>query len=179
MSACHLLPCCRDAPSDMKARKIHPFTDSREVEIASRCCRVWLDEDTLDEDAVSLAERIVRAGAALLPHEVYMSILWSSFLIDVQGSYQQGYAELQNAKKLPNHSMLERFCIFIRDQEHTQKSSAVTTGDNSNVDLVSYVEFQRNFKWVGQGQAGSRRACRAYTFESNASLRQLFDLPCI
>jgi hypothetical protein len=34
----------------------------------------------------------------------------------VQGSYQTGYTELQNAKKLPNASILERFCIFIRGE---------------------------------------------------------------
>ena len=38
---------------DMKARKIYKFEDPREVEIAGRCCRVWLDEDTLDDEAVA------------------------------------------------------------------------------------------------------------------------------
>jgi hypothetical protein len=47
---------------------------------------------------------------------------------------------------MPNASFLERFCIFVREQEHTQKASAATSGDNSNVDLVSYVEFQRNYR---------------------------------
>jgi hypothetical protein len=79
----------------MKARRIYKFTDPREVEIASRCCRVWVDEDTLDADAVLLAERIIKAGVSLLPHHPYMAIWWSSFLIDVQGSYQSGYGELQ------------------------------------------------------------------------------------
>jgi hypothetical protein len=65
------------------------------VEIASRCCRVWVDEDTLDTPAVLLAERIIRGGVTLLPHDPYMAIWWSSFLIDVQGSYQSGYTALQ------------------------------------------------------------------------------------
>ncbi|GFH11722.1 uncharacterized protein HaLaN_07268 [Haematococcus lacustris] len=98
----------KEAGPEVKLKKIHPFTDPRQVEIASRCCRQY-----------------------------------SSFLIDVQGSYQTGYAELMVAKKGSNPSLLERFCIFIRDQEHTQKSSAATSGDNGSVDLVSYVEFQR------------------------------------
>jgi hypothetical protein len=58
----------------------------------------------------------------------------------LQGSYQSGYSELQTAKRLPNASFLERFAIFIRDQEHTQKSTAAAAGDSGNVDLVSYVE---------------------------------------
>ncbi len=52
----------------------------------------------------------------------------------------------QNAKKMPNPSFLERFCLFIREQEHTQKASAASSGENANVDLVSYVEFQRNYR---------------------------------
>ncbi|KAL6757143.1 hypothetical protein V8C86DRAFT_1716601 [Haematococcus lacustris] len=136
----------RDADPDAKLKKIHPFTDPRQVEIASRCCRHWVDEDTLEPDGVVLAERIISAGKLLMPHQPYMVIWYSSFLIDVQGSYQSGYAELQYAKKAPNPSLLERFCIFVRDQEHAQKSSAASSGDNASVDLVSYVEFQRNYR---------------------------------
>jgi hypothetical protein len=55
---------------------------------------------------------------------------------------------LQAAKKAPHPSFLERFAIFIRDQEHTQKATAATAGDSGNVDLVSYVEFQRNLSLV-------------------------------
>ncbi|KAJ9530074.1 hypothetical protein QJQ45_023353, partial [Haematococcus lacustris] len=136
----------RDADPEAKLKKIHPFTDPRQVEIASRCCRHWVDEDTLEPDGVVLAERIISAGKLLMPHQPYMVIWYSSFLIDVQGSYQSGYAELQYAKKAPNPSLLERFCIFVRDQEHAQKSSAASSGDNASVDLVSYVEFQRNYR---------------------------------
>jgi hypothetical protein len=56
---------------------------------------VWLDEETLDDDAVVLAERIIKAGTSQLPHDAYMAIWWACFLIDVKGSYQSGYAELQ------------------------------------------------------------------------------------
>lgn len=53
---------------------------------------------------------------------------------------------VQVAKRIANPTMLESFCIFIREQEHTQKASAASSGDNASVDLVSYVEFQRNYK---------------------------------
>src|SRR5690349_11737610 len=111
----------------MKAKHIYEFQDPREVEMVGRCCRAWLDMDTLEPDGVAVAERVIRAGKHMIPHSPYMAIWWSSFLIDVQGSYQSGYLELQSAKKLPNASFLERFCIFIREQEHTQKSSAATS----------------------------------------------------
>ena len=34
-----------------------------------------------------------------IPNNPYMILLYSSFLIDVQGSYQSGYGQLQVAKK--------------------------------------------------------------------------------
>ena len=55
-----------------------------------------------------------------LPSSGYMAIMHSSFLIDVQGSYQSGYTQLQAAKKM-KLSFLERFAVFSREQEHTQK----------------------------------------------------------
>ena len=42
---------------------------------------------------------IIKAGMQQLTNNPYMIILFSSFLIDVQGSYQSGYAQLQQAKK--------------------------------------------------------------------------------
>ena len=61
-------------------------------------CR-WFDEDTPDPAAIKLADIILRAGMQQIPNNPYMILLYSSFLIDVQGSYQSGYGQLQAAKK--------------------------------------------------------------------------------
>ena len=82
-----------------KTKFIYKFTDPREVEIVSRCCRKWNDEDTLDPEAVKLGDIVIRAGIQQLPNDPYMIILYSSYLIDVLGSYQSGYGQLQLAKK--------------------------------------------------------------------------------
>jgi hypothetical protein len=71
---------------------VFKFNDSREVEILARCCRKWVDEETLEEGGVRLAEVIMKVGMAQLPRSPYMIILYSSFLIDVQTSYQSGYS---------------------------------------------------------------------------------------
>jgi hypothetical protein len=89
----------RQAKPGMKTKFIYKFTDSREVEIVSRCCRKWTDEDTLDPEAVKLGDIVIRAGIQQLPNDPYMIILYSSYLIDVLGSYQSGYGQLQIAKK--------------------------------------------------------------------------------
>ena len=50
---------------------------------------------------------------------------------------------LDTARKM-DLNLSFRFSIFTREQEHKQKSASGATGDNAS-DLVSYVEFQRNY----------------------------------
>jgi hypothetical protein len=54
---------------------------------------------------------------------------------------------LQQAKK-QDPSFLMRYAIFTREQQHTQKSANANAGGRAKaaIDLVSYVEFQRNYK---------------------------------
>jgi hypothetical protein len=52
----------RDLPPDAKPSAVFRLTDAREVEILARCCRSWVDEETLNEDAVRLAEAIMKVG---------------------------------------------------------------------------------------------------------------------
>jgi hypothetical protein len=62
---------------------------------------------------------------------------------------------LQGAKKL-DPSFLMRYAIFSREQQHMQKNAAGVTGGGgaggaggqAATDLVSYVEFQRNYRWA-------------------------------
>ncbi len=88
----------------------------------------------------------VQSGYTQLPNDPFMIILYSSFLMDVQSSYQSGYMQLQVAKKLDS-SFLMRFAVFSREQQHTQRSAAKGMG-NQDADLVSYVEYQRNYRCV-------------------------------
>ncbi|PNH03659.1 Tiny macrocysts protein B [Tetrabaena socialis] len=151
----------RDAEPDMKPKFIYRFEDAREVEIAARCCRCWIDEDMPDPEAVAMSEQVIKAGMILLPQDPYMVILYSSFLIDVQGSYQSGYTQLQTAKK-QSPGLLERFAIFSREQEHTQKASGANGGGDSAVDLVAYVEFQRNHRLVVRAHREALIAMRSF-----------------
>ena len=62
-----------------------------------------------------MADVIAKGGLAQLPTDPYMVIIFSSFLIDVLGSYQSGHSQLQSAKKM-DPSFLEKFAIFSREQ---------------------------------------------------------------
>ena len=83
-----------------------------------------------------------QVGVEQMPQDPFMVILHSTFLMDVQSSYQSGYAQLQVARKLDT-SFLMRFAIFSREQQHTQRGTGNSRGSKA-ADLVSYVEFQRD-----------------------------------
>jgi hypothetical protein len=52
-------------------------------------------QDTLEPGKVTLAEQIIKAGLVQLPMSMFMIVFHSSFLIEVQSSYQSGYTALQ------------------------------------------------------------------------------------
>lgn len=62
-----LLNVCRKAPLKAKSRSIYQFTDVREVEILTRCCRKWIDPETLDPAAIALAERVIKVSDMQAP----------------------------------------------------------------------------------------------------------------
>ena len=56
-----------------------------------------------------------------------------------------------------------RFAIFSREQQHTQKSSGgADQGAGGSSDLVSYVEFQRNFNMAIKSHTEALLAIRAF-----------------
>ena len=78
------------------------------------------------------------------PKSPYLHIVYSNFLIEVRHNHQSGWSHLEQAKKL-NLNLSFQFSIFTRQQESKQQSAAGSSGEAS-VDLVSYVEFQKNYK---------------------------------
>jgi len=89
---------------------------------------------------------ICQAGVIMKPNSVFMHIAYSNFLINVRHNIQSGWNHLDQATKLgPNLSY--QFSMFSRKQEHKQQSGGGGGGgEGGAVDLVSYVEFQKNYK---------------------------------
>ncbi len=91
---------------------------------------------------------------------MFLTITYSNFLIEVQNNYQSGVTQLQQAKKL-EPSMSDRFAIFVREQEHKQKAQSQSSGESA-VDLVSYVEFQRNYRLLLRAHKNALYATRHF-----------------
>ncbi|KAG2493479.1 hypothetical protein HYH03_008295 [Edaphochlamys debaryana] len=147
-------------PSKSRLKDIYRFPDPMEVEICSRVARKWTEDDILDPDAVRLAETILKVGQAHFHDDVFLTITYSNFLIEVQNNYQSGVTQLQQAKKL-EPSMSDRFAIFVREQEHKQKAQSQSSGESA-VDLVSYVEFQRNYRLLLRAHKSALYATRHF-----------------
>ncbi|KAG2497025.1 hypothetical protein HYH03_005028 [Edaphochlamys debaryana] len=153
------------AAPNAKPKQVFKFWDVYEVEHVARICRTpGKQVDTQDEEAVQLAERILRAGIVLFPASAFAHILYSNLLIEVQNLNQAGQSQLMAAKKL-NPGYVDRFAIFVREQQRLQQAHTSTTGDSA-VDLVSYVEFQIRFAQLTAGfaniEAAQERAIKTY-----------------
>ncbi|KXZ46983.1 hypothetical protein GPECTOR_39g477 [Gonium pectorale] len=125
------------------------FVDEYEVEVAARVCRTPGEAvGTQDEASVKLAERILKSGILQFPQDPYAHVLYSNLRIEVQNLYRAGQSELMAAKKL-NPGYVQKFAIFVREQQHAQRAHTQATGENA-VDLVSYVEFQKWQRLLGR-----------------------------
>lgn len=85
----------RAAPAGADIHDVYVFTEPREAEIASRCCRSWVDEDTLTPSEVALGERILKAGIALFPKDAMLAAHYGNYLLDVMHTYNAGIAQMQ------------------------------------------------------------------------------------
>lgn len=79
-----------------------PCADPREVEMVSRCCRVWVDMDTVDPDAAAMAERVLHAGMQQLRHIPYMVSGCSLQLpVGIRSGYPEHLAATQHTAPCP------------------------------------------------------------------------------
>lgn len=127
----------------MKLREAYRVRSPEDTAVLARCVRVWI-EDTLDPLAVKLAETVLKAGLTWYPTDAFLTVLYGNFMIECQDNYHSGTSQLRASKKMAP-SPVEKYVVFVREAEHMLKVQAQAGGE-STVDLVSYVEFQRNFR---------------------------------
>ncbi|PNH07141.1 Tiny macrocysts protein B, partial [Tetrabaena socialis] len=132
---------------NLYSKRVHRFADEKEVEICTRITRVWDEDGVVDPACLDLAETVVRAGIQQFPKSPFLHIVYANLLIDCRENYQSGWAQLEEARRMPLN-LSYRFSIFTREQQHKQKAAAVSSSGENASDLVSYVEFQRNYKLI-------------------------------
>ncbi|KXZ43098.1 hypothetical protein GPECTOR_102g51 [Gonium pectorale] len=143
---------------DLGPFKRYAFTDARQVEIAARLAMLRPNEEGgIDQEAAALYDAIVREGLSQLPQDPAMILLHASFLIDVQGSYQSGYAALQVVKRQPV-GFLERFAVFCLERERSFRTASSWQGDHA----MSYIEGQRHRRILTRAHEEALVAIRSF-----------------
>jgi len=136
------------------------FREPLQAELASRVARAWVDDDTLDEKAVALGDAILKAGIAAFPASAFLAVRYGCFLIDCGANLQGGSSQLRAAKKL-YLDPVGRYVVYVREKEYMDKMHSQTGGESA-VDLVSYVEFQRNFSLLLRSHKAALYATRNF-----------------
>jgi len=122
------------------------WVDMNEVEVFSRVCRLRDDEGELIEDNVDMAEQLLKQGLEAFPTSAYLHIVYSSFLLVLRDKMRQSVTMLDKARDL-DPDLGQRFQIFVREREFKQQQQGESTGEGA-MDLVSYVEFQKNYRML-------------------------------
>ncbi|KAG2422329.1 hypothetical protein HXX76_016114 [Chlamydomonas incerta] len=145
---------------NLYSKRVHRFSDDKDVEIASRVARVWDEDGNTDPQLLDLAEVIIRAGIQQFPKSPYLHIVYANLLIECKQQLQSGWAQMEEARRLPLN-LSYRFSIFTREQEHKQKAAVSSSGESA-ADLVSYVEFQRNWRMIQSYHKAALMAMREF-----------------
>ncbi|GLI68263.1 hypothetical protein VaNZ11_012618, partial [Volvox africanus] len=145
---------------NMYSKRVYRFSDDKEVEVCSRIARVWDEDGNLDQQCLDLAEVILRAGIQQFPKSPYLHIVYANLLIECRQQLQSGWTQLEEARRMPLN-LSYRFSIFTREQEHKQKAAVSSSGESA-ADLVSYVEFQRNYRLIQSYHKAALLAMREF-----------------
>eukprot|EP00198_Chlamydomonas_reinhardtii_P011170 XP_001700507.1 predicted protein [Chlamydomonas reinhardtii] len=118
---------------NLYSKRVHRFADDKDVEVASRVARVWDEDGNTDPQLLDLAEVIIRAGMQQFPKSPYLHIVYANLLIECKQQLQ----------------------------EHKQKAAVSSSGESAT-DLVSYVEFQRNWRMIQSYHKAALMAMREF-----------------
>ncbi|KAJ9509395.1 hypothetical protein QJQ45_001848 [Haematococcus lacustris] len=141
-----------------KPWEVYEVTDSRQVEILARCCRVWVDRDTLDPEAVLLAETVLKCGIAQRPKDPFMIVLISSFLIDVQQHTQRSGMSGQADDLVSYVEYTRNHALALRVHREALNSMRTVW----EILLHAHVRFQTLAEAISRMDAAIKAADRVY-----------------
>jgi len=128
----------------------HVFASPLDVEIAARCCARRDAYGNLEDHWVLVADSIYRHGISEFPQSGALMMHYSNFLHFVQHDSVNSIAHLTKASKGSSGTVL-RYVFYVRDRWHRLASASSGFGGDGAMDLLSYVEFQHQYKGVQRG----------------------------
>ncbi|WIA20263.1 hypothetical protein OEZ85_006098 [Tetradesmus obliquus] len=121
---------------DLKA--VYRWRDVRQISVVARGMRVWDEDGVPDPDAADFGEFVLKSGMARLPGDPSLLVMYANFLI-VHSNGQAARTHMQMAQRA-HPSLLGLYNIFVAQQLAKQLKR-----DGEGLDLLSHVEFQRNY----------------------------------
>eukprot|EP00775_Hariotina_reticulata_P007054 gene7054-7268_t len=120
--------------------QVYRFKDGRQVSLLCREMRRWDEDGIPDQEASKFGEFVIKCGMARMPSNPTLLVMYTSFLIETCKDGQAARTQLQLAQKA-NPSLLDSFDIYVAQQLAKQLRR-----DGDGMDLLGYVEMQRNFR---------------------------------
>ncbi|WIA34679.1 hypothetical protein OEZ86_012993 [Tetradesmus obliquus] len=110
------------------------------VSLVLREMRVWDEDGVPDPQAAEFGEFVLKCAMARLPSNPELLLLHANFLIEVHKDGQAAHAQIQLAQK-SNPGLLDSYSIYA-----AQQMSKKLQKESDGLDLLGYVEFQRNYR---------------------------------
>eukprot|EP00741_Cyanophora_paradoxa_P008210 tig00000025_g7945.t1 len=138
-----------------------PLDRPEHVEIAARFVRDAYDAktDETDQSVVERADAVYQQGLKLYPKSAPVYLAYSNYLKAFKDNQQLEFTYVDRSRHLPLDFSL-RYAIFRKDREKEQSSRS--DGGEGGMDLVSYVEFQKQLKAAKEGHFKCMRAMKLF-----------------
>lgn len=138
---------------------MHKFFDDYECELTARFVLKRDRRGRVAEKTARAADEILKLGNKQFQESAFLALAYSNFLLTVRQNSQSSNAQMTRAGKLPLGWAL-KLHIFVRNVEEKTKASH-KSGDGA-MDLISYVEFQQNFKILLSAHTAALKAIRHF-----------------
>ncbi|GBF92718.1 hypothetical protein Rsub_05087, partial [Raphidocelis subcapitata] len=130
-----------DNSADLTELKgVYRFKDPAQVQMLFRVMRRWDEDGVPEPDATAFGEFILKCGHARFPNNPALLIASANLHIAVRNDGQAARTQLQLAVK-SQPSLIERYFIY-----QTQDQTKRLKDEGGGLDLMGYIEFQRNYR---------------------------------
>ncbi|GAB4819663.1 hypothetical protein N2152v2_006709 [Parachlorella kessleri] len=132
-------------------REVYRFWDEYEVEMVTRVCRKTVKTEQLDVIPdpyyTSLADKVVQAGLLQFPNSALLNIVYASLQAALLNDPSGGSAQLQKARKCADITWVQRFQVYVREQEKLAQKGK-DSDQSVTLDAATWTEFTANYKSV-------------------------------
>ncbi|GAB4819670.1 hypothetical protein N2152v2_006716 [Parachlorella kessleri] len=133
----------------MSHRETYRFWDEYEVEMVARVCRTTVKTDQLDivpdPYYTSLADKVVQAGLLQFPNSAFLNLVYASLQAVLLNDPSGGLPQLQKAKKCGDLTWVQRFQVYVREQEKLAQKGR-DADQSVTFDAATWSEFSASYK---------------------------------